>query len=486
MPRKLFGIALTAVLAVSLVACSSSTKSTSSKGPTAESADFGTMKNVCHSATGTNKPKSDIGVTANTVQLTTISDAGGTLQPGLNQELWDASQVFTDWCNAHGGVNGRMIQMLKGDAQLTQYDAVVKAACASSLALVGGGGVFDDLGQQSRVDCGMPVFPGFASSYAALGSSLVYQAVPTSNAQLDVGPIHYLTKTFPAATQKVGFIYGGFPSIQRINDQVRLVTISLPKPWKQGNLPGTTQPFNIKYSAAGLPSWIPVATQIRDAGLMGIIFNGQPADMAKLVVALNVVGATTLKFIYSSANMYDKTLITGGGASLNKYPVYFEVHSVPFEVLDTPKPAAMPTPTPVQKAAVSEFSALFAKYVPNGKSRTLLGAQSFAAWLLFTQAASNCGDNLTRKCLETEAKKLKNFDAGGLIVPNPQPGSNKIVPTCFTGIKATGAGFVILPSTSNPKGVFSCPPNLGMDTPLINQPVVGETAKPYGVDPVIK
>ena len=468
MHRKLFGIALTAVLAVGLVACGSSSKSSSSSGPSADSADFGTMKNVCHSASGANKAKSDIGVTANSIQLTTISDAGSTLQPGLDQELWDASQVFVDWCNAHGGINGRTIQMLKGDTQLTQYDAVIKAACASSFALVGGGGVFDDLGQASRVGCHLPDYPGFVSSYAALGSSLVYQAVPTSNTELEVGTLDYLAKEYPGAINKVGFIFGNFPAVARINDQVKqVVTTELTPRWTQGKWPKNADNaggnFEWTYSATGLASWVPVARAIRFAGLTSIVFNGQPTDLSKLVVALKVVGATSVKFIYSSANMYDQTVITGGGAALNDFPVYVGLHSVPFEVVRSPKSPA----TADQKAAVSDFLALFAKYLPTGKSKTLLGAQSFASWLLFTQAASSCGSDLTRQCLVDATAKVKNFDAGGLIVPNLHPDKNNI-PRCFTTVRATSSGFTVAPDLGNTKGVFSCPSNVAVNTLLDN------------------
>ena len=468
MHRKLVGIALAVALAAGLVACGSSSKSISASGPSADSADFGTMKNVCHKASGTNKANSAIGVTANSIQLTAISDAGSSLQPGLDQELWDASQVYTDWCNAHGGINGRTIQMLKGDTQLTQYDAVIKAACSSSFALVGGGGVFDDLGQATRVGCRLPDFPGFVSSYAALGSSLVYQAVPTSNTEFEVGTLNYLAKKYPGAINKVGFIFGDFPAVRRINDQIKqVVNTQLTPRWKQGSWPKNSDNagglFEWTYSATGLASWIPVAQAIRFAGLTSIVFNGQPTDLSKLVVALKVVDATSVKFIYSSANMYDQSVIAQGGEALNEYPVYVGLHSVPFEAVSSPKSLA----TPEQKAAVNDFLALFAKYLPSGKSKTLLGAQSFAGWLLFTQAASSCGSNLTRQCLVDATAKLTNFDAGGLIVPNLHPDKNNI-PRCFTTVKATSRGFTVVPDLGNAKGVFSCPSNVAVNTLLDN------------------
>ena len=61
------------------------------------------------------------GVTASTIRIGTISDVGYSGYPGLDQELWDASQVFADWCNSLGGINGHKIQLDKLDAKLLDY-----------------------------------------------------------------------------------------------------------------------------------------------------------------------------------------------------------------------------------------------------------------------------------------------------------------------------------------------------------------------------
>ena len=60
------------------------------------------------------------GVTADQIELGTISDPGFSGAPGLNQELFDASTVFTKWCNSLGGINGRLIKDDLLDAALVQ------------------------------------------------------------------------------------------------------------------------------------------------------------------------------------------------------------------------------------------------------------------------------------------------------------------------------------------------------------------------------
>ena len=73
--------------------------------PTATSSDvFGTMTEpVCGKApAGETNKATGLGVTADQIEVGTISDVGFSGAPGLNQELFDASDVFTKWCNSLG------------------------------------------------------------------------------------------------------------------------------------------------------------------------------------------------------------------------------------------------------------------------------------------------------------------------------------------------------------------------------------------------
>jgi hypothetical protein len=125
---------------------------TATGGGATGAGDFGTLKAVCGPAEGkgTNGDAAQ-GVSSDSIKVGTISDPGFVGRPGLNQELFDASDVFVDWCNAAGGINGRKIDLTKRDAKLTEYKQRITESCAEDFALVGGGAVFDETGQEDLV-----------------------------------------------------------------------------------------------------------------------------------------------------------------------------------------------------------------------------------------------------------------------------------------------------------------------------------------------
>src|SRR5215213_7368826 len=106
----------------------SSDASTTTTAAKTASADFGTLKEVC--GPGTPKGSTDQGVSADTIQVGTFSDAGFSGRPGLNQELFDSAEVFTEWCNDLGGINGRKISLNERDTALTNVQARTVEACA--------------------------------------------------------------------------------------------------------------------------------------------------------------------------------------------------------------------------------------------------------------------------------------------------------------------------------------------------------------------
>src|SRR5262245_49359373 len=62
-----------------------------------DSGGFGDLENVCQEGDG--GPASDVGVTADSINVGTITDKGFAARPGLNQEMVDAAVAFAAWCN---------------------------------------------------------------------------------------------------------------------------------------------------------------------------------------------------------------------------------------------------------------------------------------------------------------------------------------------------------------------------------------------------
>ena len=427
---------------VSAAACGSSgskgaTKQTDAQG--AKSPDFGTLKDVCHAAKAPNKANSDRGVTADTVQLTTISDAGSPIQRGLNQELWDAATVFTKWCNDHGGINGRRIVSVEGDAQVTLYQQAIAQACISSFALVGGGGAFDQLGQEDRLKCLLPDIPGFTASSQARTTALMYPAQSNPVNEMPVGGLKTLDKLYPGSIAKAATIYGNLPSIKIGIDQDLLAAQA------RWGTPESGPIFQDTYPVVGNTNWQQTAEGIKKYGVQGLIFAGQPKDLADVLISVKASGYTGLKWAYAESNMYDQSLIKLAGDALAAIPIYSQIYVYPFEAAG--QGAA--------SSAIDDYLALFKKYLPNGKGRAMLGVNAFASWLLFAQAANKCGADLDRKCLVRELSAVTSFDAGGLIAKR-NPSQPSRASKCFTLMKATVKGWIQTPEVNPNDGVFNC------------------------------
>ncbi len=186
------------------------TASTTAPGDAAPG-EFGDLGRVCGPAPeGAVLEATDVGVTAQEIQLGTISDPGFSGRPGLNQEIFDSAEAFTRWCNEAGGINGRSIDLVERDARLTEYQPRMIEACdEGDFMLVGGGGVFDDQGQGERLACGLPNLAGFVVNPPAVQSDLTIAPLLNRPESIGIGDLEWLGEQFPEATQKIGMLTAG-------------------------------------------------------------------------------------------------------------------------------------------------------------------------------------------------------------------------------------------------------------------------------------
>ncbi|MGZ7015510.1 MAG: hypothetical protein ACXVLK_20540, partial [Acidimicrobiales bacterium] len=247
------------------------------------------------------------GVTPAAIKLGVISDVGYSGYPGLNQELFDASDVFADWCNSLGGINGHQIQIDKLDAKLTEYKSAISTACAQDFALVGGGGVFDSTGQADRLACLLPDFPGYVVSAEARGSDFSVQATNGgSNTAVSFGLANYLDEKFPSAGDAVGYITAN----------VNTTIINKQQYQEAGATLGWKTVYDDQYNAVGESTWLPFAQGIADKKVKGLYFVGSAVNLAKLLGALAQINYK-LDWVAGPSNIYDPALISEGGADLD-------------------------------------------------------------------------------------------------------------------------------------------------------------------------
>lgn len=402
--------------------------------------EFGDLGAVCGPAPeGETLGATDVGVTADAIQIGTVSDPGFSGRPGLNQELFDTAEAFTEWCNEAGGINGRRIELKERDAKLTEHQARMIDACEQGdFMLVGGGGVMDDQGQAERLACALPQFPGYAVTAAAVESDLTVGVVPNPTSQLSLGELLWLGEQFPEAKEAVGLLVLGTSATIAIAERVEDALDQM----------GWKVVYNQQYNPAGEVSWRPYAEGLRSAGARAVIWTGEPVNLASVVKAMDEIEYHP-DFVRVDANHYDDLLLSEGRAAVEN--VYVRGAIYPF--LD-PEMAE-------QNPATQQYLDVMDEYDPGSKI-AYLGVQGFSAWLLFAKAAGECGAELTRDCVWEKAKSVDLWTGGGLHAP--QNLSTGEASPCFVLTKPEGGKFV-LPDIGADEGIYRCVEEGVIDTP---------------------
>jgi ABC-type branched-subunit amino acid transport system substrate-binding protein len=426
-------VALAGLLALALVATAcgredSGTDGTSESSPSTsaadpQSGDFGTLSDVCRDGSPAGSPAP--GVTPTSITVGTFSDPSAQFRPGLNQELFDVATVFSEWCNARGGINGRRIVVNRHDAALFNVKARMTEACRDDFMLVGGGAVFDQDGVETRLQCLLPDIAAYTVSTKARGADLLAPAIPNPLEVVNVGALRYLQRTFPHAAKRMGLLTGDVNTTKAVADQIRDIA--------KDDL-GMQFVYDDVYPAVGISTWTPYAQKLKDTNTRGLIWIGEPESLAELLDALRDVGHQ-LDFVRTDANHYDRKLIEAAGTSLEGAPVYVHTGYAPFE-------GAKPS------SPTGQYLAAFDQYLPDGKRHTGLAIAAWSAWLLFAKSAGQCGDDLTRRCVYDTARATEAWTGGGLHAPAGKP--------CFTVEQATPDGFVLVKDTGANEGIYTC------------------------------
>jgi ABC-type branched-subunit amino acid transport system substrate-binding protein len=387
--------------------------------------DFGDLKGLCGPGSSSSSPAQ--GVTASQIQVGVFSDVGFT----KNSEFVDAAKVFTSWCNAAGGINGRKLVANTRDTQLLAVEQQMQVSCGQDFALVGGGAAFDGLGVKDRLTCLLPDFPAQVVESNNTGSDLQFNQ--TSGTSYWRYPGFYkwlLQEAYPGSASSVGMIIGDSPITKDVGPQ----TLEGIK-----NAGGTIT-YNELYPVTGVSDWTPYAQAIKTKGVKGLVFNGDFTQLAKLEQVLTSIGYK-LDWIDTNNNAYGAAFIQVAGASLGFQNNVADLGGI----------------YPIEKAAgnpaTAQVERLYHQYAPSAQL-TLPALRAFSSWLLFAKSAASCGDALTRTCLVTAAHKETAWTGGGLQAPVDL--SNPDSPLkCFNVEKAIAGGWT--PADFKPDtGAYRC------------------------------
>ncbi len=435
---------LTAVAAVTLVAAagcsragsngsSSSTTSTSpaasastSQSATTTGASFGSLQNVCHGGNATGN--TDQGVTSSQILAGVLTDVGYTKDPTLET----TAKVFTSWCNAAGGIDGRKIVADAHDTQLMNVVAAMSKACSSDFVLAGGSAALDGLAVTTRLKCLLPDFDAQVVMPQNNGSGLQIYPIPWSHTYSVYGGYYQwlLKQKYPDSANAVG-ILSGASVITQVDDAIVAQTVKAV---------GGNVIYNGSFPPAGVTDWTPYAEAIKNKGVKGFTFYGTIQQLAALEQALDNIGYK-LDWIDANTNAYGGEFLAIAGKALSEQHNYADL------------PGIYPLEKAADNPATEQLVKLFAQYAP-GQPLTLQDVQAWSAWLIFAVSAESCGSSLSRKCVYEAALKQTDWTGGGLTAADNLADQNS-VPSCYNLEEATPSGWVPAPFDPN-NGAYRC------------------------------
>lgn len=395
----------------------------------AASGDFGTLTDVC--GPGDPAGASAQGVTESEIDIGVFTDIGFTKNP----DILDAAKVFTSWCNAAGGINGRTIVTNARDTRLTEVRQRMLESCREDFFLVGGAAALDGLGVKDRLSCVLPEFPAQVTQATNTGADLQLGAGSSMSENVNpyTGFQDWLINTaYPGSKGAIGMINGDSPITKAMGDKLDEALTAA----------GATIVYDDLYPATGVTDWTPYAQAIKNAKVKGLIFFGDFRYLAKLQDVLTGMNYK-LDWIDANANSYNPTFLEGLQGSLG-----FQNN-----VLDMSGTAPLDATDEVP--ALRQLTTMFEQYAPDSDI-TFQVLRAFQSWLLFARSASSCGDNLTRSCVYEAASRETAWTAGGLQAPVDLSKPMSEQTRCFNVQQATPEGWSSVDFGANTAGIYRC------------------------------
>jgi len=366
------------------------------------------------------------GVTADSVTIATGDDAGYAGSPGLNHEMTDTMNAFVATCNSLGGINGRQITLDYYDAKLFDVGVAIQAACdANTFFLVGEGWAFDVNQEETRLSCGLPAVPTYATSAAFAHGKDVFVGVPNPSDETPAGVYAQMAAAFPDDVGSAAALVGAFTATQESRDKA--VAASKQVGW---NWLSTT----IEYNPQGEADWTPFVKQVQESGAKIMYWSGTCLPHLQLFAQTAAANGLSIPIV-SDANQYAAVCAAANsdGALDN---LYVRVAAIPFEEADTNK-------------ATQDFLDLL---TANGGDISLLGTNTASSFLLWATAASQCGAELTRACVLTNLANTHEWTGHGLHAAT-DPGGNHPSP-CNITLHLVGSAYERFAPAE--RGTFEC------------------------------
>jgi len=392
----------------------------------------GTLKAGCGQANPA-RGATDLGVTDTTIKIGVISDKGGVVAvptAGIDGSV----EAFVQFCNSLGGIDGRRLVLEHFDSKILDEGDAMKQACEDNVfALVGSGSVEDEAGATTMVKCGLVEVAAYTATYVKGLSPRVFQPAPNPGNSFQVGAAEFIAKRFPAAVKKAAILWPNLP-VGRIQAA------------RQRDAYEQAAGFRFMYANPTdvlVQDWGPIVNQLKDEGVEWVTDVTTLSEMENLLQSMSDAGFHPA-VVDLGQQYYDESFPGKPGTE----GALVLTNTAPFEEAD-------------RNPALQVYLKWLKQASPSTPPTTL-GVQAFSAGLLFAQAASALGSDLTRDGLIRELEQIKLWDGGGLQAP-ADPGDNKGL-SCFLYMQVQGTKFVRYWPTQPTDGTdgFDCKPNYSL------------------------
>jgi ABC-type branched-subunit amino acid transport system substrate-binding protein len=370
----------------------------------------GTLRAACAEGTPA-RGATDKGVTDTTIKIGVISDKGGVIAvptAGIDGSV----EAFVQFCNSLGGINGRRLVLVHYDSKILNEGDAMKKACEDDIfALVGSGSVEDEAGAVTMVQCKLVEVAAYTATYLKGLSPRVFQPAPNPGTDFQVGAAKFIAQHFPDAVKKAAIIWPNLP-------------VGRTQAARQRDAYEHAAGFKFVYANPTdvlVQDWGPIVSRLKDNGVEWITDITALSEMEHLLQSMSDAGLKPA-VVDLGQQYYDESFPGKPGTE----GALVLTNTAPFEEADR-NPAL-------------QVYLKWLKTASPSTPPTTLGVQAFSAGLLFAQAASGLGSDLTRDGLIRELQRIKHWDGGGLQAP-ADPGDNKGL-SCFLYMQVAGNRFV--------------------------------------------
>jgi ABC-type branched-subunit amino acid transport system substrate-binding protein len=369
------------------------------------------------------------GVTDTEITIGYGDDAGYQGSPGLNHEMADAVKAMIGWCNAQGGIDGRLVIGKYYDAKILEAANAIQEACGQVFMMVGEGFALDGGAEPARVNCGLAAVPGYTGTSDFAMGPLMVQPIPNPIDYNSVQQAAALARAFPAEVKKAAVVYSTLPATIDTTEKV-LGTY-------------TSQGFNFlsdcaqTYAIQGESDWKPIALRLKSCGAEMVYFSGTPSPHFE-----NLLDAAH-QLDYDPVWFTETNFVTPEFADWNTSGFADRTYS---KMVFTPLEQADLNPATQQYIDIVKA---------NGGDVSQLGEQATSAFLLWATGAQACGSTLTSACVMEKLSAIHSWTGGGLHAETDPPSN---LPTdCGLVLKLTGTKFVR--NYPEGEGTYDCNPD---------------------------